>query len=64
MKAHSKLRRRGEWTALIVFGSRLMFQNRQRIGDFAARNRLIMVGVPSWLMEIGGLLNTGPMSPS
>jgi putative ABC transport system substrate-binding protein len=49
--------------ALIVIGSRLQSQNRQRIGEFAAKNRLIMVGVPSWLMEIGGLLNYGPNVP-
>jgi putative ABC transport system substrate-binding protein len=54
---------RGRAEALIVFGSRLMFLNRQRIGDFAARNRLILVGVPSWLMEIGGLLSYGPNVP-
>jgi ABC-type uncharacterized transport system substrate-binding protein len=51
---------RGRAEAVIVLGSRLMFQNRQRIGDFAAKNRLIMVGVQSWLMEVGGLLNYGP----
>ena len=45
---------RGRAEALIVFGSRLLSLNRQRIGDFAAKNRLVMVGVPSWLMEIGG----------
>jgi putative tryptophan/tyrosine transport system substrate-binding protein len=49
--------------ALIVLSARLMFLNRRRIGDFAARNRLIMVGVPSWLMEIGGLLSYGPNVP-
>lgn len=49
--------------ALIVIGSRLQSQNRQRIGEFAAKNRLIMVGVPSWLMEVGGLLNYGPNVP-
>jgi putative ABC transport system substrate-binding protein len=54
---------RGRAEALIVLGSRLMFLNRQRIGDFAAKNRLVMVGVPSWLMEIGGLLNYGPNVP-
>jgi putative ABC transport system substrate-binding protein len=58
---HAMERERPE--ALIVLGSRLMFQNRQRIGDFAAKNRLIMVGVPSWLMEIGALLNYGPNVP-
>jgi putative ABC transport system substrate-binding protein len=48
---------------LIVLGSRLMLQNRQRIGEFAARNRLIMVGVSSWLTEVGGLLSYGPNVP-
>ena len=54
---------RGRAEALIVFGSRLMFRNRQRIGDFAAKNRLVMVGVPSWLMEIGAILTYGPNVP-
>ena len=54
---------RGLAEALIVIGGRLMFQNRQRTGDFAAKNRLIMVGVPSWLMEIGALLSYGPNAP-
>jgi putative ABC transport system substrate-binding protein len=54
---------RGRAEALIVFGSRLMFRNRQRIGDFAAKNRLVMVGVPSWLMEIGAVLTYGPNVP-
>jgi putative tryptophan/tyrosine transport system substrate-binding protein len=49
--------------ALIVLSARLMSLNRRRIGDFAARNRLIMVGVPSWLTEIGGLLSYGPNVP-
>jgi putative tryptophan/tyrosine transport system substrate-binding protein len=49
--------------ALIVLGSRLMFQHRQLIGDFAAKNRLIMVGVPIWLMEIGAILTYGPPVP-
>jgi putative ABC transport system substrate-binding protein len=40
-----------------------MFRNRQRIGDFAAKNRLVMVGVPSWLMEIGAVLTYGPNVP-
>src|SRR3954469_14548664 len=34
--------------ALIIIGSRLIFQNRQLVGDFAAKNGLILVGVPSW----------------
>jgi putative ABC transport system substrate-binding protein len=46
--------------AIIVIGSRLMFLNRQRIENFVAKNRLILVGVPSWLMEIGALLSYGP----
>ena len=49
--------------ALIVIGGRLQFLNRHRIGDFAEKNRLIMVGVPAFLMEIGGLLNYGPNVP-
>jgi putative ABC transport system substrate-binding protein len=51
---------RGQAEALIVNGSRLMFRNRQLIGEFATKNRLIMVGVPSWLMEAGALLTYGP----
>jgi len=53
---HAASRERAE--ALIVAGSRLL--NRQRIGDFAARNRVILVGTPKWLLEIGGLLTYGP----
>ena len=49
--------------ALIVLGSRLMFSNRYRIGAFAERHRLMMVGVPSWLMEVGALLTYGPDTP-
>jgi putative ABC transport system substrate-binding protein len=49
--------------ALIVIGARLMFLHRQLIGDFAAKNRLILVGVPSWLMEVGALLSYGPNVP-
>jgi putative tryptophan/tyrosine transport system substrate-binding protein len=49
--------------ALIVLGSRLMFSNRHRIGAFAERHRLMMVGVPSWLMEVGALLTYGPNTP-
>ncbi len=54
---------RGQAEALIVFGSRLKSLNRQRIGDFAAKNRLILVGVPNWLMEIGALMTYGPPVP-
>jgi len=46
--------------ALIVFGSRLMQLHRQGIGDFVEKNKLILVGNPSWLSEIGGLLTYGP----
>ena len=46
--------------ALIVIGSRLIWLHRQRIGDACARHGLILVGVPSWLMEIGALLTYGP----
>jgi putative ABC transport system substrate-binding protein len=45
--------------ALIVIGSRLMFLNRQRIGDFAAKYRLILVGNNFWVPHVGGLLNYG-----
>ena len=46
--------------ALIVVGSRAMFLQRQRIGDFAARNRLILAGNPRWLSQVGALLTYGP----
>jgi ABC-type uncharacterized transport system substrate-binding protein len=49
--------------ALIVIGSRLMNVNRQLIGDFVAKNRLILVGVPSYLNEVGALLTYGPNVP-
>ena len=49
--------------ALIVLGSRLMFANRHRIGAFAETRRLVMVGVPGWLMEVGALLTYGPYTP-
>ena len=45
--------------ALIVIGARLMLLHRQMIGDFAAKNRLILVGNSSWLPHVGGLLNYG-----
>jgi putative ABC transport system substrate-binding protein len=34
--------------------------NRRQIGDFAAKNRLILVGTPKWLLEVGSLLTYGP----
>jgi putative ABC transport system substrate-binding protein len=49
--------------ALIVIGSRLMSLNRQRIADFVAKNRLILVGNNSWLTHFGGLLNYGANVP-
>ena len=52
------LRERAE--ALIVLGSRLIFLNRKQIGDFADQNRLVLVGVPSWLIDAGALLTYGP----
>jgi putative ABC transport system substrate-binding protein len=36
-----------------------MLLHRQMIGDFAAKNRLILVGNSSWLPHVGGLLNYG-----
>jgi len=52
------IRERAE--ALIVAGSRLLNLNRRQIGDFAAKNRLILVGTPKWLLEVGSLLTYGP----
>jgi ABC-type uncharacterized transport system substrate-binding protein len=52
------IRERAE--ALIVAGSRLLHLHRQQIGDFVAKNRLILVGTPKWLSEIGSLLTYGP----
>jgi putative ABC transport system substrate-binding protein len=49
--------------ALIVIGGRLMFLNRERIGDFTAKNRVILIGVPSWLIQVGGLMSYGPNEP-
>lgn len=46
--------------ALIVIGSRLLVLHRKQIGDFAAKHRIILVGAPSWLMEVGALLTYGP----
>src|SRR5215510_5032811 len=54
---------RGRAEALIVIGSRLIFLNRMRIGDFADKNRLVLVGVPSWLIDAGALLTYGPNVP-
>jgi len=46
--------------ALIVIGSRLIAVNRQRIQQFATKNQIILLGVPSWLMPIGALMTYGP----
>jgi ABC-type uncharacterized transport system substrate-binding protein len=37
-----------------------MFLHRQQIGDFAAKNRLILVGTPKWLSDVECLLTYGP----
>jgi len=55
------LRERAE--ALIVIGSRLIFLNRKRIGEFADKNQLVLVGVPSWLIDAGALFTYGPNVP-
>ena len=36
-----------------------MSVHQRLIGDFAAKNRLILVGVSKWVSEIGGLLSYG-----
>jgi putative ABC transport system substrate-binding protein len=46
--------------AVIIAGSRLMSLQRNRIGDFAAKNRLILVGGLKYWMEVGALLSYGP----
>ena len=51
---------RGRAEALIVLGSRLMYLHRQQIGDFAAKNCLIVVGTPKWLSDVECLLTYGP----
>jgi putative tryptophan/tyrosine transport system substrate-binding protein len=45
--------------AVIVIRARGLFLHKGRIGDFAAKNRLILVGTPAWLTPIGGLLSYG-----
>jgi putative tryptophan/tyrosine transport system substrate-binding protein len=52
------LRERAE--ALIVAGSRLLHRHRHRIGEFASKNGLAVVGTPKWLLEVGALLTYGP----
>jgi putative tryptophan/tyrosine transport system substrate-binding protein len=51
-------RRRAE--ALIVVGSRILLLHRHQIADFSAKNRIILLGTPRWLLESGALLTYGP----
>jgi putative ABC transport system substrate-binding protein len=46
--------------ALIVAGSRFVQRHRHRIGEFAAKHRLPLVGIPRWLLEAGAVLTYGP----
>lgn len=46
------------------WNSGLMSKNLQLIGEFAANRRLIMVGLPSYLIEAGVLFTYGPNVPS
>jgi ABC-type uncharacterized transport system substrate-binding protein len=46
--------------ALIVVGSRILLLHRQQIGDFSAKNRIVLVGTPRWLLDSGALLTYGP----
>jgi putative tryptophan/tyrosine transport system substrate-binding protein len=46
--------------ALIVIGGRLIFINRYRIREFAEKNRIVLLGVPGWLMPMGALMTYGP----
>jgi putative ABC transport system substrate-binding protein len=52
------IRERAE--ALIAVGSRILALHREEIGEFAAKNRLVLVGTPKWLLEAGALLTYGP----
>ena len=58
MKRFAAARERVE--ALIVIVNRIVFVNRKLSGDFAQKNQLILVGVPTWLMEVGALFSYGP----
>src|SRR4030095_7515179 len=49
--------------ALIVAGSRILSLHREQIGDFTAKNRIILVGNPKWLLEVGSLLTYGANPP-
>jgi putative tryptophan/tyrosine transport system substrate-binding protein len=46
--------------AIVVVRSRLVALHRKEIGEFAAKNHVVLVGTPTWLTEIGGLLTYGP----
>ncbi len=46
--------------AVIVVGSRILSLHRKQIGDFAAKNGVVLVGTPKWLLEAGALLTYGP----
>jgi len=46
--------------ALIVAGGRLVALQRQRIVDFAAKNRMILAGPAPWIADTGGLFSYGP----
>jgi putative tryptophan/tyrosine transport system substrate-binding protein len=45
--------------ALIVVGSRIVGLHQQQIGEFVKSNKLILVGNPRWVTDIGGLLSYG-----
>ena len=49
--------------ALVMFADRLFLHHRDRIVDFAARNRLPTVYAYSELVEAGGLMSFGPSYP-
>jgi len=40
-----------------------MFLHRQQIGEFATKNRLILVGVPRWMIDVGAVMTYGPNTP-
>jgi putative tryptophan/tyrosine transport system substrate-binding protein len=46
--------------AMIVIGSRLIALHHKEVGEFAAKNRIILAGTPNWLTEIGGVMTYGP----
>src|SRR5207244_13396053 len=50
--------------ALRVMGDRLFLHNRERIMDFAAKQRLPVVPTHPELVEAGGVMSFGPRSPS